>query len=128
MKIFMIVDDSPVIRKVGRRLIEDLGFVVVEAEDGEEALAFARENMPDGIMVDWEMPGLSGIEVIAGLASLPGSENTKILFCTSEVMVPEMTKAKRAGAVGFIMKPFNRNILKAKLAEVGLLGNIGAAA
>ena len=128
MKIFMIVDDSPVIRKVSRRIIEDLGLVVVEAEGGEEAVAMARENMPDGIMVDWELAGVSGIDVISQLAALPGAESARILFCTSEVMVPEMTKAKRAGASGFLMKPFNRHILKEKLAEAGLLENVGAAA
>ncbi len=121
MKIFMIVDDSPVIRKVGRRLIEDLGFVVVEASDGEEALMKARENMPDGIMVDWQMPGLSGIDTLQSLAEMPGGAEVKALFCTSALMVPEMAKAKRAGATGFIMKPFDRKVLRQKLMDVGLL-------
>ena len=122
MKIFMIVDDSPVIRKVGRRLIEDLGFIVVEAPDGERALAMARENMPDGIMVDWQMPGMSGIDMLQEFFHMPGASNAKALFCTSALMVPEMAKAKRAGAAGFIMKPFNRKVLKQKFEEIGLLG------
>lgn len=128
MKIFMIVDDSPVIRKVGRRIIEDMGFVVVEAGDGDEALRLVRDSMPDAILVDWDMPGLTGLELIREIVLMPGAENTKILYCTSELMVPEMTKAKRSGASGFIMKPFNRRVLKEKFQDVGLMDDVGEAA
>ncbi|MCG6858067.1 MAG: response regulator [Salaquimonas sp.] len=128
MKIFMIVDDSPVIRKVARRIIEDLGFVVVEAEDGEQAIAKARENMPDGLMVDWQMPGVTGIDALQEIMTMPGARNVKALYCTSALLVPEMTRAKRAGATGFIMKPFNRRVIREKLAELGLLEATGQAA
>lgn len=121
MKVFMIADNSPVIRKVGRRIIEDLGFVVVEASSGDEAVAKAVDDMPDAIMVDWDMPGMSGIELVANLARLPGSERMKIIYCTSSLMVPEMTKAKRAGASGFMMKPFNRKLLTELFVELGLM-------
>jgi two-component system chemotaxis response regulator CheY len=128
MKIFLIVDDSPVIRKVARRLLQDLGFVVMEAATGEEALFRCRENMPDAAMVDWDLPDMSGTETIRAITQIPGSDGTKLLYCTSEILVAEMTKAKRAGACGFIMKPFNRMLLTAKLAEIGLLEPQGKAA
>ncbi|MEZ5870961.1 MAG: response regulator [Nitratireductor sp.] len=121
MQIFMIVDDSPVIRKVGRRLIEDMGFVVVEAVDAIEALTICRSNMPDVIMVDWDIGGSSGLDLIREIVLLPGSESLKILYCTSELMVAEMTKAKRSGATGFIMKPFNRRVLADKFRQFGLI-------
>lgn len=121
MKIFMIADDSPVIRKVARRIIEDLGFVVVEAENGDHAQALCADNMPDGILIDWDMQGLSGIELIDWLAHNREAETIKMLYCTSQVMVPEMTKAKRAGAHGFLLKPFNRHMIARKLKEVGLI-------
>lgn len=117
----MIADDSPVIRKVARRIIEDMGFVVVEAEDGEQAVALCNENMPDGILIDWDMPGFDGLEVVEYLARHQDAERLKMLFCTSQVMVPVMTKAKRAGAHGFLLKPFNRAHIEAKFREVGLL-------
>lgn len=120
MKIFMLVDDSPVIRKVANRILTDLGFVVVEAEDGMDALQKCNSNMPDGIMVDWDMPSMSGLEFIEEFVQIPGSEDTRIIYCTSEIMVSEMTKAKRAGCHAFLMKPFNREILSHKLAEAGL--------
>jgi len=121
MKIFLIADDSPVIRKVLRRIVEDLGFVVVEAADCIQAQQLCVENMPDGILVDWEMPGMCSNEFIEWLSPLIKERRGKILYCTSEVMVPEMTKAKRAGADGFLMKPFDKQLVIDKFIEVGLL-------
>ncbi|MGB7286929.1 MAG: response regulator [Salaquimonas sp.] len=121
MKIFMIADDSPVIRKVARRLIEDLGFVVVEAENASQAQALCAENMPDGILIDWDMPGMTSLELIEWLRHYPQAEKIKMLYCTSEVLVSEMTRAKRAGAHGFLLKPFNRQMISNKLKEVGLV-------
>ncbi len=128
MKIFLIADDSPVIRKVGRRLIEDLGFIVVEAGTGEEALYHCRSNMPDAALIDWDLPDMTGTELVREIAMIPEAENCKILYCTSELMVPEMTKAKRAGAGAFLMKPFNRKVLETKFAEIGLLESQSRAA
>lgn len=121
MKIFMIADDSPVIRKVARRLIEDMGFVVVEAASAEQAQAMCVENMPDGVLVDWDMPGMPSLDLIHWFAHYPDAEGVKTLYCTSEVLVSEMTRAKRAGASGFLLKPFNRTMIVKKFMEVGLI-------
>jgi two-component system chemotaxis response regulator CheY len=120
MKIFMIVDDSPVIRKVARRILEGMGYVVCEAEDGVDALEKCSHNMPDAIMVAWDMPRMDGVEFIESLRSSEEADATKILFCTSEVMVTEMMKAKRAGCQGYMLKPFTRDILQHKLSEIGI--------
>lgn len=128
MRIFMIVDDSPVIRRVGSRVISDLGFSVIEAADGFEGLEKCRREMPDIILVDWDLTGMTGLEFIEELNKNPASQHTKVLYCTSEVMIPEMTKAKRAGADGFLMKPFNREIVVHKLIEAGVLNEAPQAA
>ncbi len=120
MKIFMIVDDSPVIRKVARRIFEGMGYVVCEAVDGLDALEKCNTNMPDAIIVDWEMPRMNGVEFITQFHLLRGSEDSKVLFCTSEVNVTEMMKAKRAGCHGYIVKPFTRDILNNALLNVGI--------
>lgn len=120
MKTFMIVDDAPVIRKVTNRILSDLGFLVVEAADGFDGLEKCRNNIPEAMIVDWQMPRMDGIEFIQEFRRLEGSERCRILFCTSEIMISEMTKAKRAGAHGFLMKPFNREILCYKLTEAGV--------
>lgn len=122
MKIFLIADDSPVVRKVARRLVEDLGFIVVEAGSGEEALNVCRDNMPDAAILDWEMPGMSTIDAIREIRLLPNGDDIAILYCTSEVMLAEMTKAKRAGASGFLLKPYNRKLLIQKFIDTGIMG------
>ncbi|MEM9331783.1 MAG: response regulator [Pseudomonadota bacterium] len=128
MKIFMLIDDSPVIRKVANRILSDVGFVVVESDDGLDALNKCREDIPDAIIVDWDLPSMTGIEFIEEFVRLPGSENTRILYCTSEIMVSDMTKAKRAGCHAFLMKPFNREILLHKIKEAGVVLDEPAAA
>ncbi|MCF6321640.1 MAG: response regulator [Rhizobiaceae bacterium] len=120
MKIFMIVDDSPVIRKVARRILEGIGYVVSEAEDGIDALEKCANNMPDIILVDWEMPRMDGVEFINAIRSREEADQVKILFCTSEVLVTEMMKAKRAGCQGYLLKPFTKASLQQKLTEIGI--------
>jgi len=120
MKVFMLVDDSPVIRKVANRILTDLGFVVVEAADGPEALEKARIDMPDALLVDWDLPTMTGIEVLSDFYRLPGSRECRSIYCTSEIMVSDMAKAKRAGCNGFMLKPFTREILLYKLREAGI--------
>lgn len=120
MKVFMLVEDAPVIRKVANRILTDLGFTVIEASDGLEALEKCRGAIPDGMIVDWDMPRMSGIEFISEFRKIDGSKKTRILYCTSEIMVSDMTRAKRAGATSFLLKPFNREILLQKLVEAGV--------
>ncbi len=120
MKIFMFVDDSPVIHKVAERILTDMGFVFVGAEDGVEALEKARFNMPDVVLVDWDMPKMSGLEFIEEFIKLEDADEARILYSTSEIMVPEMARAKRMGCHGFLMKPFTREIVTAKLQEIGI--------
>ena len=128
MKIILIADDSPVIRKIARRIMEDMGFVVAEARDGSEAISICQDNMPDAVIIDWDMPGISGTEVIAQISRMDNSGTSKLIYCTSELLVPEMMKAKRAGASAFLMKPFNRQLLAQKFAEIGLLDSTEQAA
>ena len=121
MRIFLIVDDSPVVRKVGNRILSDLGFSVVEAGTGEQALEYARRQLPDVVLIDWKLGLMSGTEFLEEFMKIPGCNETEILYCTSEIAIPEMTKAKRLGADAFIMKPFDHEVLKHKLTEIGLI-------
>lgn len=121
MKIFMVVDDSPVIRKVLKRILEDMDIVVVEASDIAQARQMCAQSMPDGILVDWDLPGDDSIEFISWLSPKMKDHGGKILYCTSELLVVEMTKAKRAGADGFLLKPFDRQIIERKMLEFGIL-------
>ena len=121
MKKCLVVDDSSVIRKVARRILEDLSFEIVEAEDGKQALELCRRSMPDAVLLDWNMPVMDGIEFLAALRREPGGTEPKVVFCTTENDVAHIAKAMRAGANEYIMKPFDREIVEAKFAEVGLI-------
>ena len=121
MKYCLVVDDSSVIRKVSRRILEEMAFRVAEAENGQKALSACQAEMPDAILLDWNMPVMDGYEFLTHLRQLPGGEEPKILFCTTENDVGHISRALHAGANEYIMKPFDKDILAAKLHEVGLV-------
>ena len=121
MKTCLLVDDSRVIRKVARRILEDLGFEIAEASDGLEALAWCRAAMPDAILLDWNMPVMNGLDFLRQLRSEPGGDAPKVIFCTVECEPDRIREALDAGAAEYIMKPFDGDIIAAKFAEVGLV-------
>ena len=121
MKTCLVVDDSRVIRKVARRVLEDIGFEIAEAADGMEALAWCRAAMPDAVLLDWNMPVMNGIEFLRQLRTEPGGEEPIVVFCTVENDVEHIRMALDAGANEYIMKPFDGEIIAAKFAEAGLV-------
>lgn len=120
MKTCLVVDDSRVIRKVARRILEDLSFNVDEAADGSEALARCRSAMPDAILLDWNMPVMNGIDFLRTLRADPGGDRPVVVFCTTENDMSAIAEAIESGANEYIMKPFDSEIVHSKFAEVGL--------
>ena len=120
MKQFLIVDDSRVVRRVARQILEELHFDIAEAEDGQVALNCCKVQMPDAILLDWNMPVMNGIEFLRALRKEQGGDRPIVLFCTTESEFSFITQAMEAGANEYIMKPFDRDIIESKLAEVGL--------
>jgi two-component system chemotaxis response regulator CheY len=116
----LIVDDSRIIRKVSRRIVEGLGFEVDEAADGAEALAYCAAMMPELVLLDWNMPVMDGITFLRRLRAQPGGDRPKVLFCTIETAVDRIQEALEAGADDYVMKPFDGEILTSKLAEAGV--------
>ena len=121
MKTCLIVDDSRVIRKVSRHILETLGFNVEEAENGQEGLDRCGESMPDVVLLDWNMPVMTGIEFINQLRKREGGDKPKVVFCTTENDVAHIARALHAGANEYIMKPFDKDIVTAKFQEIGLI-------
>ncbi|MBF9233952.1 response regulator [Microvirga alba] len=117
----LVVDDSSVIRKVSRRILEEMKFRVSEAENGERALSLCQTDMPDVVLLDWNMPVMDGYEFLTRFRQMPGGADTKIVFCTTENDGAYISRALQAGANEYIMKPFDKDILEAKFQEVGLL-------
>jgi two-component system chemotaxis response regulator CheY len=121
MKTCLIVDDSSVIRKVARRILEGLEFQIMEAENGEEAIETCKRQLPDAILLDWNMPKMDGYDFLRVLRRLPGGDGPKVVFCTTENDVAHIARALHAGANEYIMKPFDKDIVQAKFQEVGLI-------
>ncbi len=120
MKKCLIVDDSRVIRKVSRHILESLEFDVEEAENGQQALARCDEAMPEVILLDWNMPVMSGIEFITQLRQRDGGDKPKVVFCTTENDVAHIREAISAGADEYVMKPFDHETLQIKLQLIGM--------
>jgi two-component system, chemotaxis family, chemotaxis protein CheY len=121
MKRCLIIDDSSVIRKVARRILESFGFSISEASDGRQALDVCMKLMPDAILLDWNMPVMDGYEFLRALRAMPGGDRPKVVFCTTENDLAHIARAMHAGADEYIMKPFDREIVEAKFQEVGLI-------
>lgn len=117
----LVVDDSRVVRKVARRIVEDLGFTCEEAEDGQQAYDACEKNMPDAILLDWNMPVMNGLEFLVKLRGMAGGQEPKVVFCTTENDMDHIQKAIGAGANEYIMKPFDSEIIESKFVQIGLI-------
>ena len=116
----LIVDDSRVVRKVARRILEAHGYTVAEAADGQQALDACRDGLPDCVLLDWNMPVMDGLSFLRALRAEHGPGNPPVVFCTTENDMAHIAQAIENGAQEYIMKPFDEEILVGKLAQVGL--------
>jgi DNA-binding response OmpR family regulator len=103
----LIVDDESAIRLVCRVNLDSAGFETIEAEDGETALALARSERPDLILLDVMLPGLDGWEVAAKLREMPDTRDIPIVFLTARSAAPDEVRGHEVGGLGFIAKPFD---------------------
>jgi len=120
MKMAMVVDDSKIVRKVTRKILESLGYTVVEAEDGKVALDVFNQHKPSLIMLDWHMPVMNGLEFLKALRALPDGGNPVVIFCTTETDFANIQQAILSGANEYVMKPFDEPIIKGKLEQLGI--------
>ncbi len=117
----LVVDDSRVIRSLARRMLESLSFEVDEAEDGADALARCGEALPDAVLLDWNMPRMTGIEFLREMRQLDGGDKPVVVFCTTENDISRISEALEAGANEYVMKPFDETVLASKFQQAGLL-------
>lgn len=115
----LIVDDSRVIRKVSSKIALSLGYIPVEAQDGNEALARCKQSMPDLVLTDWNMPEMDGIEFVTRLRAIPTPKEPVVVFCTSNGEAKDIHDGIAAGADDYIVKPFDEAALRAKLEKLG---------
>jgi two-component system, chemotaxis family, chemotaxis protein CheY len=118
MRTIMTVDDSTSMRQMVKATLQAAGYGVVEASDGQEALDYARDNPVDLVISDVNMPRMDGITLVHELRSLPSYRLTPLLLLTTESSQDKKMEGKRAGATGWIVKPFNPAQLLATLQKL----------
>lgn len=116
----MVVDDSDVIRKVARVFLERLGYLVTEAESGEQALNRAEVAMPDLVLIDWHIPGTDPKDTIEQLRRIRGTRRPVVVYMTTENDDNDIAAAKAAGADDCLIKPFDRIAFEGKINELAL--------
>ncbi len=117
----LVVDDSKIVRKVVRKIVENLGFEVVEAEDGKAAIDQAKAAPIDVMILDWNMPVMDGLECMKQLRADSSVHQPKIIFCTTENDFSKIQTAMMAGADEYVMKPFDEAIIAGKLRQLGII-------
>ena len=121
LPVCLVVDDSRVVRKVARRILEQHGFRVEEAENGLEGLVACQRHLPRCVLLDWNMPVMNGLGLLKALRSEFGPDEPLVIFCTTENEVAQISQALESGAQEYMMKPFDEEILVGKFAQIGLL-------
>jgi two-component system chemotaxis response regulator CheY len=117
----LIVDDSPVVRKISRRMLEGLNFAVDEAINGRLGLETCCRKMPTVILLDWNMPEMDGIEFLRALRQVEGGDAPRVVFCTTVSDIGRIQEALEAGADEYIIKPFDSELLREKFGRLGLI-------
>lgn len=100
-------------------MIESFGYHVIEAENGEEALARCKADMPGLVLLDWDMPVMTGIQFVSKIRALDAAHRPKVVFCTSRSETHDIFKGIEAGADEYVTKPFTEASLRAKLERIG---------
>lgn len=117
----LVVDDSKAMRTIASRMLQTMEVEVTQADNGQSALEVCRTHMPDGILLDWNMPVMDGPAFLRELRVMPGGDRPKVIFCTSESDMDKIVTVLGEGADEFIMKPYDGEILRSKLVLVELL-------
>jgi len=115
----LIVDDFSTMRRIVKNLLNDLGFNrTSEAEDGNSALAHLRANSCDLVVTDWNMPGMTGIELLRGIRADPKLAHLPVLMVTAEAKREQIIEAAQSGVNGYVIKPFTAATLNEKLTKI----------
>lgn len=119
IKKVMVVDDSATERHVLGEILGKQGFEVVYAESGEQAVANAKTEMPDLILMDVVMPGLNGFQATKAITQDPATQNIPVIICTTKGQETDKIWGLRQGAKDYITKPIGADELLGKIAALG---------
>jgi two-component system, chemotaxis family, chemotaxis protein CheY len=117
----LVIDDSRAMRMILGRMLRELGMEVAEAANGRLALDLLDEGLDPGlVLVDWNMPEMTGIEFVAAVRQPPYLSTARIVMVTTETEVPQIAQALASGADEYVMKPFTKESIFAKLQLLGI--------
>ncbi len=118
MKI-LVVDDFSTMRRIIKNLLRDLGFTNTdEADDGSTALPMLQSGKYDFLVTDWNMPGMTGIDLLRAVRSDDNLKNLPVLMVTAEAKRDQIVAAAQAGVNGYVVKPFTAAVLKEKIEKI----------
>jgi two-component system chemotaxis response regulator CheY len=116
---FLIVDDFSTMRRIVKNLLHDLGYPnVTEADDGKTALPMLQAGGFDFLISDWNMPGMSGLDLVKAVRSDSKLAKIPVLMLTAEAKREQIIEAAQAGVNGYVIKPFTAETLKEKLDKI----------
>jgi two-component system chemotaxis response regulator CheY len=116
---FLVVDDFSTMRRIVRNLLKELGYSNVdEAEDGQMALTKLKNEQFDFVISDWNMPVMSGLDMLKGIRAEPTLAKLPVLMVTAEAKKENIIAAAQAGASGYVVKPFTAATLDEKLGKI----------
>jgi two-component system chemotaxis response regulator CheY len=115
----LVVDDFSTMRRIIKNLLRDLGFQnITEADDGKTALPILKQGGIEFLVTDWNMPGMTGIELIGEVRKDPKLAHIPILMVTAEAKREQIIAAAQAGVNGYVVKPFTATVLKEKIGKI----------
>lgn len=121
MKTCLVLEDSELIREIASRILKELAVAPSEAESAAKALDQCRASKIDAVMLDWDLPAMGALDFLRGAAELSAEQKPVIILCATENDPQQFTLAKAAGAAHYLLKPFDKDSVAAKLAEIGLI-------
>jgi two-component system chemotaxis response regulator CheY len=126
----MVIDDSRAMRLILKRIVAQLGFEVVEAGNGQEAMDYLTTNVLEGggeipglALVDWNMPEMNGLEFVTAVRAEPRLRGMTLMMVTTESEQSQIVRALASGAHEYVIKPFTPDAIIDKLALLGLVSN-----
>jgi len=123
----LVVDDSRAIRVILRQMLAELGYEVSEARHGREALLHLQGHPDTGVaLIDWNMPEMNGLELVEAVRADARLAHVKLMMVTTETEMAQMARALEAGADEYVMKPFTKAVIDAKLRLIGATTGVSA--
>jgi two-component system chemotaxis response regulator CheY len=128
MKTCLVIEDSALVREIAVRILRELCLNPKEAETAEQGVEACKAAKPDVVLLDWDLPSLGALDFLRGVGAFPPEARPLIVLVATENDHQQFTLARAAGAAHHILKPFDFDLLRAKLTEIGILKDGPAAA